>query len=183
MVSKPLPLPRALSLKSHQATSSHAWKHSPWSGENPCPRAATAACPGHPDLTSPRHLAFPALPSSGRCRNHRRLCTGPSSTYLAAPPPLQASLPSPGAVATPGSLGICHCPWWGPAWSVVCPLQHPPRVGWAALALDDPDSGEGGWGEQVSPCPPRPLITTAHQAGRGPCAQGTLPQSLLRVLS
>lgn len=53
VVSRPLPLPCALSLKSHQATSSHAWNHSPWSGENPCPRAATAACPGHPDLTSP----------------------------------------------------------------------------------------------------------------------------------
>lgn len=151
------PLPRALSLKSHQATSSHAWSHSPWSGENPCPRAAIEACPGHPDLTSPtRRLAFPALPSSGRCRNHRRLCTGPSSTYLAPPPPLQASLASPRVVATPGSLCTCHCPWWGPAWSMVCPLQHPPQVGWAALALEDPD------------CGPRPLIATARQAGRGP---------------
>lgn len=50
---------------------------------------------GQADLASPQGLAFPALPSSGRCQNHCRLLTGPSSTDLAAPPLSQAT-PLPG---------------------------------------------------------------------------------------
>lgn len=93
VVSRPLPLPRALSLKSHQATFSHAWNHSPWSAENPCPRAATAACPGHPDLTSPATRPSqldPALEGAGIIADFAQAL--PQPTW---PPHPLCRLPSP----------------------------------------------------------------------------------------